>query len=89
MSLTAQLTFTGFSYDLSLGSSVRFTPGSPAFTGSINGVSTGAPPITYACTACSAQVNGAFFGAGAAFAGYAYKLQANQQTVTGVAVFKQ
>jgi hypothetical protein len=86
--LAASVGFTGFTYSLS--GTATFSPGSPAFSGVLTGTGSGAPPSGYTCSGCSASVNGAFFGAGAAYAGYAYKLTTNTgQFVTGAAVFKQ
>jgi FecR protein len=92
MSLTAALAFAGFTYSLS--GTASFSAGSAPFTGTMTGnVSAGTAPSGYACSSgCTASVNGAFFGAGAAFAGYAYKVASTispTQSVTGVAVFKQ
>jgi len=49
-----------------------------------------AAPAGYQCgSGCTATVNGAFFGAGAAYAGYAYQLTGiGNNLVTGTAVFK-
>ncbi len=89
ISLTAALAFSGFTYNLS--GSASFTPGSPAFTGSTSVAVAGSAPIGYACTlSCSALINGAFFGAGAAYAGYAFLVSgASNNSVTGAATFKK
>jgi hypothetical protein len=93
INLTATLAFSGFTYNLAGGAS--FVAGSPKWTGgSMSGSLTGAGiPSSgigfVACgSGCSASVNGAFFGAGATFAGYAYQVNTGTP-VTGVAVFKQ
>ena len=91
ISLAAQLAFSGFTYNLSgFGNS---SGGSPAFTGSMTGNATGTPATGYACSAstCVASVNGAFFGAGAEYSGYAYNVgnTTGGNTVSGVAVFKK
>jgi hypothetical protein len=51
----------------------------------------GAVPGAYGCSGgCTANVNGAFFGAGAAYAGYAYRMPTGPtQSITGAAVFKK
>jgi hypothetical protein len=51
----------------------------------------GAVPGAYGCSGgCTANVNGAFLGAGAAYAGYAYKMSTTGgQSVAGAAVFKK
>ena len=86
--LTASIGFTGFTY--SLNGTATFSPGSAPFSGVLSGSGAGAPPSGYTCSSCTASVNGAFFGAGAAYAGYAYKLTTNTgQFVSGSAVFKQ
>lgn len=90
INLTAALAFSGFTYNLS--GQAGFTAGSPKWTG--GSMSTGinlAAPVGYQCTGgCTASVDGAFFGAGAAYAGYAYQLFGiGNQRVTGTAVFKQ
>jgi FecR protein len=82
---------TSFSYSFSTGASFS---GSPAFSGSTsptaiaNNVSA---PLGYQCTlGCQGKVNGAFFGAGAAFAGFAYQITGiSNQAISGAAVFKQ
>ena len=50
-----------------------------------------AAPAGYQCTgSCTAAVNGAFFGAGAAFAGFAYQITGiGNQPISGTAAFKQ
>jgi hypothetical protein len=90
VSLTASLAFSGFAYNFTAGSA-SFTPGSSAFTGSMTGTASGIVPAAYTCSGtCTATVNGAFFGAGAAYAGYAYRMPTGPtQSVTGAAVFKQ
>jgi hypothetical protein len=90
VNLTASLAFSGFAYNFTSGSA-SFTPGSAAFTGSMTGTASGTVPAAYTCSgACTATVNGAFFGAGAAYAGYAYRMPTGAtQAVTGAAVFKQ
>ena len=86
--LTAAIGFTGFTYSLS--GTATFSPGSAPFSGVLSGTGAGTPPSGYTCSSCTAAVNGAFFGAGAAYAGYAYKLTTNTgQFVSGSAVFKQ
>jgi hypothetical protein len=90
--LAMNIAFSGpapFAY--SLNGSVPFGVGSQKFSGSLTGgTGTGAPPSGYSCSSCFANVDGAFFGAGAAYAGYAYKLTTQTgQFVTGVATFKQ
>jgi hypothetical protein len=87
--LTAALAFSGFTYNLA--GSASFVPGSPKWTaGSMTGSLTGTTPSGFGnCfTSCSASVNGAFFGAGAAYAGYAYQVS-GVALVTGTAVFKK
>lgn len=89
ISLSAQLAFSGFTYNLTgFGSS---SSGAPHFTGSMSGSSTGTPGA-YTCSgSCTASVDGAFFGSGAAYSGYAYKVgnTTGGTSVSGVAVFKQ
>ena len=90
INLTAALAFSGFTYNLT--GQAGFNAGSPKWTG--GSMSTGinlAAPAGYQCTGgCTASVDGAFFGAGAAYAGYAYQLSGiGNQKVTGTAVFKQ
>jgi hypothetical protein len=90
ISLTAALAFSGFTYNLT--GSAGFTPGSPQWTGGSMSTSINlAAPAGYQCTGgCTASVDGAFFGAGAKYAGYAYQLSGiGNQKVTGAAVFKQ
>jgi hypothetical protein len=91
INLAAQLAFSGFTYNLSgFGTS---SGGVPSFTGSMTGNAIGSPATGYGCSAsnCVASVNGAFFGAGAAYAGYAYKVSntTSGNTISGSAVFKQ
>jgi hypothetical protein len=89
LDLTMALTFAGFSYDFA--GTMRFASGSPKWsTGSINGSQTGTGPSGFGTcgTNCSATINGAFFGAGATFAGYAYQVTTGTRVV-GTAVFKQ
>jgi hypothetical protein len=90
VNLTATLAFSGFAYNFT-SSSVSFTPGNTAFTGTMSGAASGAVPAAYTCSgACTATVNGAFFGAGAAYAGYAYRMPTGPtQSITGAAVFKK
>jgi hypothetical protein len=90
ISLAAALAFAGFTYNLS--GSTSFTPGSAQWnTGTVGVTVAGAAPAGYNCPCtCSAAINGAFFGAGAAFAGYAYQVNGGgNQRVAGAAAFKQ
>jgi hypothetical protein len=90
VNLTASLAFSGFAYNLTT-TSVSFTPGNTAFTGTMAATASGAVPGAYGCSGgCTANVNGAFFGAGAAYAGYAYRMPTGPtQSITGAAVFKK
>lgn len=90
MNLTATLAFSGFAYNFTSGTAT-FGGGTAPFNGSMTGTASGTVPSNYVCSGgCTATVNGAFFGAGAAYAGYAYRMPtALGPTVTGVAVFKQ
>src|SRR5204862_214677 len=65
---------TAFSYTFS--APATFSPGTAPFTGSVGGIALNlAAPSGYQCTGgCTAAVNGAFFGAGAAYAGFAYQI---------------
>jgi hypothetical protein len=89
LALTSGISVAGATYSLT--GSASYGAGSAQFTGSMSGnVTAGTAPTGYLCSgSCTASVNGAFFGAGAAFAGYAYRMQTGSQSVTGVAVFKQ
>jgi hypothetical protein len=94
MSIAATVSFTSpntFSYSFTAPAS--FSPGLPAFSGS---TATAIPfnpaaPVGYQCTlGCNASIKGAFFGAGAAYAGYAYQITGvSNQSITGAAVFKR
>jgi hypothetical protein len=93
VNLTSALAFSGASYNFAynLSGVVSFVPGSPKWSsgGLMNGNLTGTTPSGFGnCfTSCSASVNGAFFGVGAAYAGYAYQVT-GPALVTGTAVFK-
>jgi hypothetical protein len=88
VNLTASLAFSGFAYNFTT-SSVSYT--NTAFTGTMTGTASGAVPAAYTCSGgCTATVNGAFLGAGAAYAGYAYRMPTGPtQSVVGAAVFKK
>ena len=93
ITLGATLAFAGFSYNLT--GTAGFTAGSPQWTSSSMTTPSNnlAAPTGFQCTGgCTVSVNGAFFGAGATFAGYAYQVKDNispGNTVAGTAVFKQ
>jgi hypothetical protein len=88
VNLAAALAFAGFTYNLS--GPASFSRGLTTFTGTMNGASPTGAPGAYACSgSCNAAVNGAFFGAGATHAGYAYQVTTLGATVSGTAVFKQ
>jgi hypothetical protein len=85
--LTAAIGFTGptpATYNMT--GSATFS--SAAFTGTMTGGPSGAVPPGYCTIGCTANVDGAFFGAGAAYAGYAYRITSTS-SIAGVAVFKQ
>jgi hypothetical protein len=50
-----------------------------------------AAPAGYQCSGgCTAAINGAFFGAGASYAGFAYQITGiGNQPISGTAAFKQ
>jgi hypothetical protein len=83
--------FVTWGYDATFSATV--SAGLPQFSGSGSVVDVGIPPPNYACggSICSANFNGAFFGAGASHAGAAYSIDSGSgaTTVSGVAVFKQ
>src|SRR4051812_39795319 len=83
----------GFIYTFS--GSGNFSAGSPQFTGTSSPLTVtnqaAATAAGYGCTStCTVLINGAFFGAGARYAGYSYMVTgASTNSVTGAAVFKQ
>src|SRR4051812_32072492 len=96
MTVGATVAFTGpstFSHTFNSGASgVTFSAGSPAFQGTATVANNIAAPTGYQCSGgCSAKINGAFFGAGAAYAGFAYQIigTTGGQAISGTAAFKQ
>jgi hypothetical protein len=91
ISLSATLAFNGGTSNFNLNGSLVPPGGSPSFTGSVSAISTGTPIAGYPCSSgCTTAVNGAFFGANAAYAGYTYSVSApGGQSIAGAAVFKQ
>jgi len=89
IALTGNMAFSGFSYSYS--GTATFSAGTPKFSGTAPITVSGIAPAGYGCTlSCSTLINGAFFGAGATHAGYSYMVSgASNNSVTGVAVFKQ
>lgn len=83
--------FLTWGYDATFSATV--SAGLPRFSGIGSVVEVGIPPPNYACggSTCSANFNGAFFGAGASHAGAAYNIVSGSgaTTVSGVAVFQQ
>jgi len=63
--------------------------GSPSFSGTTTATESATPPSTYQCSPCTGTFNGAFYGPGAKFAGYAYLLDTGTSggKVSGAAAF--
>jgi hypothetical protein len=79
--------FGTWGYDVTYSAGVT---GLPSFSGSGSVTEIGVAPINYSCSSgCTANFNGAFFGAGASHAGAAYNVSGFTSTVSGAAVFKQ
>jgi hypothetical protein len=79
--------FGAWGYDVTYSAGVT---GLPSFSGSGSVTEIGVAPINYSCSSgCTANFNGAFFGAGASHAGAAYNVSGFTSTVSGAAVFKQ
>jgi len=96
MTVGATVAFTGpstFSHTFNSGASgVTFSAGSPAFQGTATVANNISTPASYQCSGgCSAKINGAFFGVGAAYAGFAYQIigTTGGQAISGTAAFKQ
>jgi hypothetical protein len=95
ITLNATVAFAaGFSYDIVNGP-MSFTAGNAKWnSGSVPFSVTNpaaATTVGYNCTgSCTATIDGAFFGAGATYAGYAYKMTGlGTPGVVGAATFKQ
>jgi hypothetical protein len=81
---------SAFSYTFS--GTGSFSPGAAAFTATAGGMTFNpSAPAGYQCSGgCTAAINGAFFGAGASYAGFAYQITGiGNQPISGTAAFKQ
>ena len=87
ISVTANLGFATFGYTVN--GTGAFAAGSPSFSGSLSATESATPPSTYQCAPCSGTFNGAFYGPGAKFAGYAYQVDTGTSggKISGAAAF--